>query len=114
MTFSHGASLAERWPTFSFAFQMANVGTDVSRAVAAIGNPEKSRAALGRALELLTLTITNASAPRQRELCRVREALAASYAGVESPIASLDEIDRYFQPFAFTAAMERRPKQQTP
>ena len=108
MPLMHGDSIAQRWPTFSFAFQMANIGTDVARALESKGMPEKSRAALARALELLSLTITNTHGALRQELCRTREALAASYDGTESRLADLEYLTRYFDPFLLLASTERR------
>ena len=73
-----GLTLA-RWQQLSFCEQMANVGSEVHRAISwRTKHGEYSRLAFERALELLDLSLETAveHPPRLRELARVREALA--------------------------------------
>ena len=55
MNFQHKELAAGRWSTFSLVEQMANVGSDVGRAInwKAKGNLPYSQKAFERALELL-------------------------------------------------------------
>ena len=70
----------ERWNTFSINQQLANVRTDISRAIRwkNKGNLEYSQQALEPALELLNLTIQDKKYKGRgafRELLRTREVL---------------------------------------
>jgi hypothetical protein len=68
----------ERWQKLSFYEQMANIGSEVFRAMSwRLKNQEYSRLALERALELLDLTLEAVvkSRSRLKELTRLREAL---------------------------------------
>ena len=81
---AHPSLAAGRWQTFSLMEQLANVGSEVERALnwREKGNMEYSRLALERALELLGLTIGD---PRHRsrlkEMTRLREALLDFFLG---------------------------------
>jgi hypothetical protein len=68
----------KRWKDLSFAEQMANVGSEIERALnwKEKGNEDYSKLAFFRALELLDFTIAEAKGfPKLKELCRTREAL---------------------------------------
>ena len=72
-------SLAEgRWQKLSFFEQMANIGSEVERAINwCEKNKEYGRLASDRALELLDLTISDTkNRKRLKELFRLREVLA--------------------------------------
>ncbi len=101
----HAQLAAGRWAELSFAEQMGNVGSEISRTIGwrKRGNPEKSQAAFFRALELIDLTIAVSTGPRLRELCRTREALADHFY-FDNEYGSTDEIwQRYFDQFALLA-----------
>jgi len=99
------------WFTYSIAFQLGNVGSEVGRALKAKKKDVdfKENLALERALELLDLTIGD---PRNRnqlvELCRLRECLCDFFVGENEFKSTDDLIDRYFLAFAYEAQMERR------
>jgi hypothetical protein len=79
MTAQHQELAAGRWQQLSLAEQLANVGSEIGRAISwrQKNNPEYSRSAFERSLELLDLTIKGEKAfPRLKELVRVREMLA--------------------------------------
>jgi hypothetical protein len=88
--------------------QLANVGSEVERALNWLkkNNPEYSRMAFHRALELLNLTIAD---PRHRyrlkELTRVREALLDFFLGENEYRSSEKSWRNYFYSFAFAAAL---------
>ena len=69
----------ERWFQLSFFEQMANLGSEVERAIKwRKKDPERGRAAFESALELLDLTIDdkkNRIKATMKELCRLREVL---------------------------------------
>ncbi|MDD5056187.1 MAG: hypothetical protein PHZ00_08055 [Candidatus Peribacteraceae bacterium] len=104
-------SLAEgRWQTFSLAFQLANVGSEVGRALKAKqeGRTDRMTAPLDRALELLDLTIADPKhRHRLKELCRLREVLCDFFLGDNDYGSNPDVIDRYFLEFAVAARNER-------
>ena len=106
------SSLAEgRWKTFSLAFQLANVGSDVGRALKAKqeGRADRITAPFDRALELLDLTIADPKHRyRLKELCRLREVLCDFFCGDNEYRSNPDAIDRYFLEFAVAARSERK------
>ncbi|HSV30988.1 MAG TPA: hypothetical protein VLH40_03065 [Atribacteraceae bacterium] len=110
MTVFHKELAGGRWRTFPFIEQMANVGSEIERAMAwrKRGSVADSAAAFERGLELLDLTIQDpGNRKRLRELCRLREALADYFVG-ENTYRSTDELWRnYFYSFAYAARRER-------
>jgi hypothetical protein len=100
----------ERWKAFSFPEQMANIGSEIHRALNwRPKNQEYGRLALERALELLDLTLEAASGrgARLRELTRVREALV-DYFFFDNEYRSSDGLwRRYFDAFHHAAKNPR-------
>ncbi len=78
MNYQHKNLAAGRWFELSFFEQMANIGSEVERAMKWRGkNSEYSYLASDRALELLDLTISDPkNLKRLKELFRLREVLA--------------------------------------
>lgn len=79
MIYQHKQLAAGRWQKLNFLEQMANIGSEVGRAInwKNKSNQEYSRLAFERALELLDLTIADPkNKKRLRELLRLREVLA--------------------------------------
>lgn len=108
----HRDLAAGRWHTLSLAQQLGNIGSEVSRTVTwRARNPELSRRALERALELFDLTLDDprhrASLSRLRELCRAREVLLDFLVGPNLYGSTEVLVQRYFDAFAIAAA--RRP-----
>ncbi|HRZ40642.1 MAG TPA: hypothetical protein P5246_06505 [Candidatus Omnitrophota bacterium] len=99
-----------RWQNFSLMEQLANIGSEVSRALNWRGknNSEYAQKASGRALELLDLTLDQKQTfVRYRELCRLREALVDYFYG-ENQFASSESLWRkYFDHFNFASRKER-------
>ena len=94
-----------KWKTFSFMFQMGNIGSEISRVMMLRSiNKERSAEATLRALELLDLTIEDPkNIKRLKELRQLREALV-----LDNEYNSTNEQwDAYFYPFAYAAAIER-------
>lgn len=100
-------TLAEgRWQSFSLMAQLGNVGSEVERALnwRAKNNPEYSRMALERALELLDLTIADPRhRTRLRELTRVREVLLDYFMGPNAHRSTESSWRNYFYAFARAA-----------
>jgi hypothetical protein len=110
MIYQHRELAEGRWARLSFAEQMANVGSEVERTIAwgGRGQPEYSRRAFERALELLDLTIADArNRARLRELLRVREALADHFVFDNIYQSSHEGWKRYFRSFLIAARGNR-------
>lgn len=99
------------WSDFSLNEQLANVGTDVSRAIRwrEKGNIDYSQAAFHRALELLFLTIEDPKNRNHRlkELCRLYEVLVDYFAG-DNIYGSSDILwEKYFLAYNYAARIKR-------
>ncbi len=110
MTVGHQELAAGRWFRLSLVEQLANVGSEIERAMRwrGTGNIVYGRRAFERALELLDLTIADAKhRSRLKELTRLREALA-DYFRFDNRYGSSDESwRRYFHAFTYVAALRR-------
>lgn len=113
MSASHPSLAAGRWQMFSLVEQLANVGSEVERALnwRNKNNSDYSRRALERALELLHLTIAD---PRHRgrlkEITRLRELLLDFFLG-ENEYHSIEQDWRnYFYGFAYAASLKRNER----
>ena len=101
----------ERWFKFSLFEQLANVGTDIERAIdwKNNNNLDYSSKAFERALELLDATVADPKnkGPRRKELLRVREALI-DYFVYENEYSTSDKLwQDYFYDFNYAAAIQR-------
>lgn len=96
------------WAKFSLVEQMANIGSEVGRALRAKDNQSRYWGAVARALDLFYLTIED---PRWRgrlkEILRVRELFAAAALGSDEFKTSLQDLDRYFDCFVWLARSNR-------
>ncbi len=112
MNAQHPELAQGRWQTLPLIEQLANVGSEVERAIswAAKDNDAYSGRALYRALELLELTIAD---PRHRhrlkELTRVREALLDYFLGDNEFRSTPVSWHRYFHPYGTAVAIRRHP-----
>lgn len=113
MTIQHKDLTRDRWSKFTFSEQMANIGSEVLRAInwRTKGNKPYSQKAFYRALELLDFTQqTRLPFHRRREIARVRSAIVDDFAG-KNTFQSTDRAwGQYFCAFAFAASRERRQK----
>jgi len=103
--FQHKNLAEGRWQKLSFFEQMANVGSEVERAISwRHKNLEYSKLAVERTLELLDLTIDDdKNKKRLRELLRLREVLA-DYFYSSNCFKSTDSLWRnFFTPFNWAA-----------
>ena len=105
-----------RWWTLSLAEQLGNAGSEISRAVKWMSrNPETSKTAFYRALELIDLTLDDprlrASRPRLREIARAREVVVDYFAGSNQYGSTAPSLQKYFDAFALAARREasKRP-----
>ena len=92
-----------RWKDLTFAEQMANIGSEVSRAVKWMekGRPDMARSAFERGLELLDLTRQGVRGSRLRELGRAREVLCDYFAGDNVYGSTKENIQKYYDDFAY-------------
>jgi hypothetical protein len=97
----HKDLAAGRWQTFTLVEQMANIGSEVGRALAwRERNPAIAGRAFERALELLDLTLGDPKhRGRLRELSRLRETLADFFAFDNEYASTREAIERYFGAF---------------
>ncbi|MFA5098489.1 MAG: hypothetical protein WC490_07725 [Candidatus Margulisiibacteriota bacterium] len=106
LDYKHKELASGRWAAFSFCEQMANIGSDVARAInwKRKGNPGLSFEALERALELCDLTIDDQkNRDRLKEILRMREVLADYFLGGNEYGSTDKNWQSYFDFFAFSA-----------
>ena len=106
MSVQHKELAAGRWQELSFLEQMANIGSEVERALKwkERNNADYSVKACERALELLDLTMDcSKSKARLKEVARTREALVDYFWGTNQFASSDKSWRRYFLEFAYAA-----------
>jgi len=108
VTVQHRDVAAGRWHAMSLAEQMANIGSEISRATKwSAKNADLSRSAFYRALELIDLTLDDPRhrrAPaRLREIARTREVVADFFAGGNEYRSTAASLQKYFDQFALAA-----------
>lgn len=98
---------AGRWTTLSLAEQLANVGSEVDRAIDAWEAQRSDRfdRALARALELFDLTAGDDRwrGPRRREILRAREEFCRLFFDNDCPPGAVATLRDYFLQFAVLA-----------
>ena len=102
MKFQHKEAAEGRWFKLSLMEQMANIGSEVIRAInwRKKGNKEYSKMAFERALELFDLTLMDPkNKHRLREIARARELFADFLAGENIYHSSDEGWERYFYTF---------------
>lgn len=106
----HQELASGRWFKFSLIEQMANIGSEVERAILwkEKGNTDYSLKAFERALELLDLSVADTkNKSRLKELLRLREALA-DYFYFDNEYSSSDASWRkYFLAFSYASAVRK-------
>lgn len=106
MNIQHKELAGSRWEKMSFCEQMANVGSEVSRALnwRKKGNIDFSNKAINRALELLDFTIAPIRKySRLKELFRVKECLVDFFYGSNEFSSSEVLWRKYFDHFNYAA-----------
>ncbi len=106
MNSQHQELAAGRWQKYSLAEQLANTGSEVSRALnwKAKQNEPYARQAFIRALELLDLTIADPRHQRRlKELLRLRECLADYFDGANQYLGTEAAWRKYFDAFGYLA-----------
>ena len=104
----HRDLAAGRWWELTLFEQLGNIGSEVSRAARwSTRNPELSRGALDRALELFDLTLADPrlrqTPPRLREVARAREVVADFFVGPNQYRSTAASLQRYFDAYALAA-----------
>lgn len=107
MIFKHKELAAGGWYKLSLAEQLGNIGSEVSRASRWKDKDKKLFwGAVERALELFDLTLGD---PRWRgrrfEIARAREVFCDAVYGGKLYKSSLQDLMRYFDQFAYAAAV---------
>ena len=105
----HADLAGGRWARMDIIEQMANVGSEVERALnwRERGNAEYSRMAFKRALELLDLTLEcTRGYPRLKEVARAREALVDFFHGDNEYRSTPESWRSYFGAFARAYAIQ--------
>ncbi len=106
MAYQHKELAAGRWARMPLAEQMANIGGEVERALnwKTKNNPDYSRRAAERALELSDLSLAGARKFSQlKEVARLREILADYFYGSNLYCSTEASLRKYFAPFAYAA-----------
>jgi hypothetical protein len=104
MSPQHAELAAGRWEKMTFLEQMANIGSEVDRALnwRAKNNSAYSEKAVNRTLELLSLSLKcKYSFSRLKELARVREVLLDFFKADNDFGSSEKLFKNYFFPFGF-------------
>jgi len=102
----HKDLAAGRWSQLSFLEQMANIGSEVERALSwrMKRNQDYSQKAFERALELVDLSLGSvAGMARLKELARLREALVDFFTGSNEFVSTETSWKKYFLPFVYAA-----------
>ncbi|MBU6389273.1 hypothetical protein KGQ71_02035 [Patescibacteria group bacterium] len=110
MSNQHTSLANGRWQTLSLAEQLANIGSEVERALRwkSQGNEDYSRLAFERALELLDLSLaTKLTAAQFSELTRVREALVDYFMGDNLFSSTPKSWRTYFGAFTYLSRLRQ-------
>lgn len=103
----HAGLAAGRWQGLSLVEQMANVGSEVDRAIKAhdAGRAERRDAAVDRGLELFDLTAADDrwKGARRREVLRAREEFCALFWSDNNGSGAAASLSKYFLYFALAA-----------
>ena len=104
MSVQHKELAAGKWARLSFCEQMANIGSEVSRALnwRKKGKTDFSQKAVIRALELLDLSLDSIKTyPRLKEFARLRETVVDYFYGLNQFASSESLWYKYFNPFNY-------------
>ena len=112
---SHSDLAAGRWQLLTLAEQLAHVGSEVDRAIAAreAQRADRFEKALARALELFDLTVADDrwAGHRRREILRSREEFCRLFFDDNPPPGAARTLSAYFLRFAvLTRARQARKR----
>lgn len=101
----HTGLTEEKWFSKPLSFQLANIGSEVSRTFNWLKKRqlEAARLAFERGLELFDLTVDDPkNRTKLKEILRSREVFAANYLDSIDDVGKIDDsILKYFDQFAF-------------
>ena len=106
MSYQHKDLAAGRWNQLPFLEQMANIGSEVERALnwRAKNNIAYCQKAFERALELVDLSLdTITGFTRLKELARLREAIVDYFYGTNQFMSTEELWRKYFLSFTYAA-----------
>ncbi len=106
MSYQHKNLAAGSWNQLSFMEQMANIGSEVERALnwRAKHNAAYCQQAFERSLELIDLTLDSVKGfARLKEVARLREAITDYFCGTNQFISTQESLRKYFLNFAYAA-----------
>lgn len=110
MNYKHKDLAAGRWKQLPFLEQMANIGSEVERALNWRKKNDfiRSQQAFERALELLDFTLDSLKTyPRIKEATRLREALVDYFSGTDQSMTDEESWRKYFFHFTYAARRNR-------
>jgi len=106
MSYQHKDLAVGRWGQLLFLEQMANIGSEVERALnwRIKKNVDYTQKAFERALELIDLTLdSDKNYTHLKEITRMREAIVDYFFGVNQFISSDSSWRSYFLPFTYAS-----------
>jgi hypothetical protein len=110
MSYQHKELAAGRWAKLPFVEQMANIGSEVERALnwQEKNNPEYSQKAFERSLELIDLTLdSNTVDSHIKEIARLREFIVDYFYCKNEFRSTAAWFRKYFLQFNYAAAKRR-------
>ncbi|MBC8323191.1 MAG: hypothetical protein H8E70_06455 [Candidatus Marinimicrobia bacterium] len=110
MEIQHKELALGRWAKMSLAEQMANIGSEISRAIhwRNKNNEKYSHNSINRALELITLSIDAVeNKSHLKELTRLREAINDYFYGDNEFSSSDLSWQKYFDHFNYSARLKQ-------
>ena len=106
MSYQHKDLAGGRWSELSFFEKMANIGSEVERALRwrAKHNTIYCEQAFVRSLELMDLTLDSVTGfSRLKELARLREAIVDYFFGTNQFKSTETSLRKYFSSFTYAA-----------
>ncbi len=106
MGYQHKSLAEGRWTQMSLSEQMANIGSEISRALnwKRKNNEKYCQKSVIRALELISLTIDNTTVKSHfKEITRLREVILDYFYGPNEFSSSDISLEKYFNHFGYAA-----------
>ncbi len=106
MSYQHKDLATGRWGKLSFLEQMANIGSEVERALnwRTKNNTDYSQRAFERSLELIDLTLESVKGfTYLKEIARMREAIVDYFFGTNQFMSTETSWRKYFSQFTYAA-----------
>ena len=104
LNYIHSEDLHKEWKNYSIAYQMGNIGSEVSRSLkwTEKGNSKRANSAIDRALELFDFTIEAnvKNHARLTEILKAREEFCDYFFGGNSWHTNPKKMQKYYDGFA--------------